>query len=291
LKDAYFFSHDANARRDLKVKALMSVYGDGGYGRFWKLIEMLREEDGYRMERAQYVYDAFADEMKATPGEDEPTAEYAERFIDDCIERFKLLETDGDFFWSGSLCRRMKKMSDTAEKRRAAAIKRWADAKADDENKEEDIQTDANAMQDDANAMQDDANAMQDDAKKEKKEEKIKEKQPPSSDYTEDFKAFWQVYPRKMGKTAAFKAWNARLKEKVSPDDLIKAAKNYAAKCKAEKTEERYIKHAETFLGPNKRYEDYLGGNPDDPPEKPLTPGQIRIREALEKMKDIEPLI
>jgi hypothetical protein len=113
----------------------------------------------------------------------------------------------------------------------------------------------------------------------------------PSSDYTEDFKAFWQVYPRKMGKTAAFKAWNARLKEKVSPDDLIKAAKNYAAKCKADKTEERYIKHAETFLGPNKRYEDYLGGNPDDPPEKPLTPGQIRIREALEKMKDIKPLI
>lgn len=277
MKDAYFFSHDANARRDLKVKALMSVYGDSGYGRFWKLIEMLREEDDYRMERAQYVYDAFADEMKATPGEDEPTAEYAERFIDDCIERFKLLETDGDFFWSGSLCRRMKKMSDTAEKRRAAAIKRWADAKADDENKEEDIQTDANAMQDDA--------------KKETKEEKIKEKQPPSSDYTEDFKAFWQVYPRKMGKTASFKAWNARLKEKVSPDDLIKAAKNYAAKCKADKTEERYIKHAETFLGPNKRYEDYLGGNPDDPPEKPLTPGQIRIREALEKMKDIEPLI
>lgn len=31
-KDAYFFSHDCNARNDPKILALRSVYGAEGYG-------------------------------------------------------------------------------------------------------------------------------------------------------------------------------------------------------------------------------------------------------------------
>lgn len=77
-------------------------------------------------------------------------------------------------------------------------------------------------------------------------------------EYTEDFEEFWRYYPRKTEKAAAFAKWKARLKQKVPPEDLIKAARNYAEKCRNEGTEERFIKHAKTFLGENKPYEEFI---------------------------------
>lgn len=82
------------------------------------------------------------------------------------------------------------------------------------------------------------------------------------NEYTEDFKEFWSYYPRKTEKLSAFGKWKARLKQKVPREDLIKAAKNYAEKCKLEGTEERFIKHAKTFLGENKPYEEFINWVP-----------------------------
>jgi hypothetical protein len=76
-------------------------------------------------------------------------------------------------------------------------------------------------------------------------------------DYTEDFETFWREYPRKVGKQAAFKCWNTRLKEGVDPDLLIRCAQGYTDDCNAEKREDRFIKHAATFLGADRHYEDY----------------------------------
>lgn len=46
-KDAYFFSHDCNARNDPKILALRSVYGAEGYGVYFMLVEILREQPEY----------------------------------------------------------------------------------------------------------------------------------------------------------------------------------------------------------------------------------------------------
>lgn len=48
-KDAYYFSHDANSRNDLKCVKLRQELGMEGYGIFWAIIEILRESDGYRL--------------------------------------------------------------------------------------------------------------------------------------------------------------------------------------------------------------------------------------------------
>ena len=40
-KDAYYFSHDANARLDPKNQAMICKYGMAGYGMYWIIIEML----------------------------------------------------------------------------------------------------------------------------------------------------------------------------------------------------------------------------------------------------------
>lgn len=92
--------------------------------------------------------------------------------------------------------------------------------------------------------------------------------------YTVDFEKFWSVYPgRRIGKKPAAIKWHARLKEGVSPEELIKAAQKYAQRCKLERVEEKFIMRAETFLGPNERWKDWLGWKPSQPKTGKEAPG------------------
>jgi hypothetical protein len=91
--------------------------------------------------------------------------------------------------------------------------------------------------------------------------------------YPADFEQFWQEYPRKRDKGKALRAWKARVRDKANPAEMITASSNYAAECAVKGTEERYIKHAATFIGPDKPYLEYVKGIP--PPEtipKPRAP-------------------
>lgn len=78
------------------------------------------------------------------------------------------------------------------------------------------------------------------------------------SKYTTDFDEFWAAYPRNVDKGNAFKKYQTRVKEGFSPEELLTAAKNYALQCKREGTEQRYIKHAATFLSDTRPFLDYL---------------------------------
>lgn len=46
-KDAYYFSHDSNAKDDPKCVLLIEQLGMEGYGIFWMLIEVLRDQPDY----------------------------------------------------------------------------------------------------------------------------------------------------------------------------------------------------------------------------------------------------
>lgn len=157
-KEAYYFSHDSNARHDPKIKVMRSVYRVEGYGWFWLLVEMMREADGYKLEmQGKYIWNAYALEMECTP-------EKAKEFIHDCIHEFGLFKTDEDYFWSESLLRRMHKREEVSQKRAAAAAAKWEKARANAEY-------DANAMQMHSN---EDAIAVDNDALKESKGKEIK---------------------------------------------------------------------------------------------------------------------
>jgi len=119
MKDSYYFQHDSNARNDPKIKALINKYGLEGYGRFWVIIEMLRESSKYMLEDEDYIWEAIAEHMKIDLLE-------THKFIDDCINKFKLLERneDGSFF-SLALLERMKKLDEIRLKRKQAADVRW----------------------------------------------------------------------------------------------------------------------------------------------------------------------
>lgn len=76
--------------------------------------------------------------------------------------------------------------------------------------------------------------------------------------YTPEFESFWSEYPRRKEKKSAFSEWNKRLKQKASPEDMILAAINYANECRQQNREQTFIKHAKTFIGSSRPYEDYL---------------------------------
>ena len=92
---------------------------------------------------------------------------------------------------------------------------------------------------------------------------------PKRNEYPVPFEAFWQAYPRQIGKGEAYKKYQARRKDGYSDDDLIEAAKNYARDCRKRKTEKEYIKHPKTFLSDNLPFLDYLPKNNTKSQEAP----------------------
>ena len=182
-KEAYYFSHDANAKDDPKILRLRMELGWEGYGLFWALIELLRNESDHRM-RTHYKSIAFALQTQ-------------ENSIKSIINDFDLFEIDNEYFWSESLLKRMELKEERSEKARESAKKRW--------NKD----NDANAMQ---SHSERNADAMQ---VKESKGKEIKENKEKESKLNEDshnaiFRELWNntIWLEGLAMT-----WKADLKE------------------------------------------------------------------------------
>ncbi|CAM7262435.1 TPA: helix-turn-helix domain-containing protein [Klebsiella pneumoniae] len=79
-------------------------------------------------------------------------------------------------------------------------------------------------------------------------------------DYSLEFEKAWQAYPKRAGgnsKAAAFKAWNARLKDGVKPEVMLAGVKRYAAFARATGSAgTQYVKQAASFFGPDRHFEE-----------------------------------
>lgn len=95
---------------------------------------------------------------------------------------------------------------------------------------------------------------------------------PPSpADQDAEFEAWWAVWPRKVSKVGARKAYRAARRKKVSAAHLLTTATNQAAAWKASGKAREYIPHAATWLN-EERYGDEIERpqftvitNPDSP--------------------------
>jgi hypothetical protein len=118
-KDAYYFPHDSNARHDPKVIAMMAVYGAEGYGWYWIVVELLREQKDYKYPLSnKYAYNVIAKEMGVE-------VDRAIQFIGDCVGEFGLLDSNVEELWSNSLLDRMAPLDARREQARSAAHTRW----------------------------------------------------------------------------------------------------------------------------------------------------------------------
>lgn len=256
-KEAYYFSHDSNARHDPKITAMRSVYGSEGYGWFWMLIEMMREADGYKLDmQGKYSLNAYAKQM-------DTECKALEQYVNDCIKEFELFDSDGCYFWSPSLNRRMAKREEVVEKRRAAANAKWEKARNSEELKDDD----ANAlhMQSKSNA-----NGMQG---KERKGN-IKDL------YIAQFDMFWDIYPNKKGKSAALKKW-LTYGDSIDIEKVLSGTRDYIEFCKAT---DRPYKDGSTFVNQKSWEDEWVQSGPS----KVVTFGRTAIQTPEVQLTDEE---
>lgn len=110
VKDAFYFSHDSNAKDDPKCVMLIEQLGLEGYGIFWILIEMLRDQPGYKYPLALIPaiarrYNTTAEKVKAV------------------IRGYDLFTVDENDFFSLSLMKRMEHLDYKRELARVAGKK------------------------------------------------------------------------------------------------------------------------------------------------------------------------
>ena len=98
-KETFYFSHDSNAITDTKILNMRADYGMEGYGLFWAIVEMLRNEADYMLTIDKNTYRAIKTLTNTNID--------IEKFIKDCIEDYKLFEQNDGKFYSKSLLNRM----------------------------------------------------------------------------------------------------------------------------------------------------------------------------------------
>ena len=183
-----YFSHDINSLADPKIVIMINLHGVISYAWWWMLLEKLAEAPDYKLPCNRFTFLGLSIVMDIRPEtlvfskclanakQTEANAKQKEAngskclaneakvsneillesFINSLICDCNLLETDGEFFWSPGLLKRVtlreSKNSEISEKRRQAgrlgglAKKKFAK------------QTEANAKQTEANAKQNQAN-------------------------------------------------------------------------------------------------------------------------------------
>ena len=112
-KDAYYFPHDSNARNDQRLLKVRMKYGMEGYGIYFGIIEILREQSNYKL--PMRVFDSIAYDLRVDV-----------KVIKDLVTgHYNLFEydVDTDEFYSKSLKRRLERMDELKQKRIEAGRK------------------------------------------------------------------------------------------------------------------------------------------------------------------------
>jgi hypothetical protein len=113
VKDAYWFKHDSNAKDDPKCVLLIEQLGLEGFGIYWVLIEILREQPDYHYPLA--LIPSIARRYNTSTQK-----------VEAVVKGYQLFQSnDEEFFFSPSLLQRMEQYDDKREMARIAARKRW----------------------------------------------------------------------------------------------------------------------------------------------------------------------
>lgn len=102
-KESYYFSHDSNARNDVKVIKLRRQLGLEGYGLYWCLIEMLRDTPEYKLPINSIDDIAF-------------NLHISKEKVETVINNYDLFIVDDERFFSERLIRNMEKYIDSKKR-------------------------------------------------------------------------------------------------------------------------------------------------------------------------------
>lgn len=116
-KDAYYFPHFSNARNDAKLIKLRRVLGIEGYGLYFMLLEVLREQTEFKfpilgIEDLAYEWHISKEKIASV------------------IKDFDLFEIHDNKFFSSKLIFYLQPYLEKSERARQAALIRWNNANA-----------------------------------------------------------------------------------------------------------------------------------------------------------------
>lgn len=126
--DGHWFSHDNNTATNPKIICLEAEYGFEGSGRFWRLLEIIHTQPGYKYCLNNKVGYASLAKMLSY------TKDQLSDFLQKLVHEFELIQTDGEYIWNESMTSRMeywgeKKRSLSERGKKGAAVKKEMQAK------------------------------------------------------------------------------------------------------------------------------------------------------------------
>jgi hypothetical protein len=130
-KDAYYFPHFSNARNDAKLLKLRRILGIEGYGIYFMLLEVLRDQTDFKLPLASI--DDLEFEFRISK----------EKILA-VVTNFELFEIIDDKFFSPKMMLYLQPYLEKTERARLAANKRW-DLIRNDANADANAYTNADA--------------------------------------------------------------------------------------------------------------------------------------------------
>jgi hypothetical protein len=244
-KDAFYFPHFANARHDRRIKRVRKELGLEGYGIFFMLLEVLREQSEYRypMEDVDLLADEFG------------TSEQKVRTV---LSNYGLFEIDGEeHFFSSKLIMYLKPYLDGKERKRIAGIKgnliRYGHCTKEDLEGLAPHEIEQISLEFSQNSHSDRIPIAAPRKGKERKGKEIKEKE---SKAEEEFCEWWNEYPKKVDKQKSKAKYLKLYESKDFPllPNHIEILKEWK---KTKKWKDGYIPNPTTWLN-GARWEDEL---------------------------------
>lgn len=242
-KETYYFSHDSNAITDTKILNMRCDYGLEGYGLYWAIIEMMRNEEDYKLELNKNAYRAIKTLTNTTID--------VEKYIHDCINDYGLFKEENEKFFSNSLLRRM------LEYERKKEINR-ENGKLGGRPKKTEEKPNANPIETEKNQ-----NKVKESKGKENKINKSKEKESKNISngvevlevWESQFNQFYEEYPKKVKKQDVKKWFQKNKPSNELFSSMLHSLERFRASKDWQKDGGQFIPYPSTWLN-QKRWED-----------------------------------
>jgi hypothetical protein len=238
-KDAYYFSHDANARHDPKLSTLCMTVGICGYSYFFMLIEMLREQTDFVLKKELRpclvsLWGSYGNPMDTLK---------ADEILASMMSLGLVSMDDDGGIYSASLNERMQELVDRRNKfvesgKKGAEI-RYGRAIATLKLPHSDPI-----------------------ARKEKKREEK------TIGFSKAFEALWSRYPRKVEKETAYRHFCKSVVSDIDYAEIQSALTNYLSEIRKNNTESKFIKMGSTWFN---NWRDWIPQKKAVPIAKPAT--------------------
>ena len=232
-KDAYYFSHDSNAKDDPKCSMLIEQLGLEGYGIFWVLVETLRDQPEFK----------YPLNMISIIARKYNTTSEKVRVV---IGNYGLFVVDEDCFFSLSLTRRMEALENKREQNRLKGIKSGEARRLPAASKtESQLNSNSTVVEPQLNSGSTVVEQVKESKVKESKVSKVKK-----YDYFSDF---WSEYPKKEAKQETIRVFDGL---KVDDELMEKIMSGlYRALERWKKDEMKFVPQAPRWLR-GRRWED-----------------------------------